>query len=139
MSKNPIPNGENNSNPITPQDQRSDRPLASSNMGRRSFIRKLGLTAAVAPAGAALLTSSQSARADDRDSRITDGDAAALRFLAAAEILETDLWQQYAELALGNPAFQMALTVLDGDMPTYVNQNTRDEMSHELFINSYLV
>ena len=29
---------------------------------------------------------------------LTEGDAAILRFLAAAEILETDLWQQYNEL-----------------------------------------
>src|SRR5256885_7037533 len=31
--------------------------------------------------------------------RLTKGDAAILRFLAAAEIIETDLWQQYNELA----------------------------------------
>src|SRR5256886_3895711 len=67
------------------------------------------------------------------------GDTAILRFLAAAEILETDLWQQYNELALGNPAFQNGLFALDGDMPTYVNQNTRDEFSHQDFINAYLV
>ena len=29
---------------------------------------------------------------------LSTGDAAILRFLAAAEILETDLWQQYNEL-----------------------------------------
>jgi hypothetical protein len=69
---------------------------------------------------------------------LTSGDAAILRFLAAAEILETDLWQQYNELALGNEAFQTALAVLDGDMPTYVNQNTRDEFSHQDFLNAYL-
>jgi hypothetical protein len=67
------------------------------------------------------------------------GDVAILRFLAAAEILETDLWQQYNELALGNAAFQQALQVLDGDMPTYVNQNTRNEFTHQDFINAYLV
>src|SRR2546430_14867267 len=66
------------------------------------------------------------------------GDTAILRFLAAAEILETDLWQQYNELALGNPAFQNGLFALDEDMPTYVNQNTRDEFSHQDFINAYL-
>jgi hypothetical protein len=41
-------------------------------------------------------------------------------------------------LALGNPAFQAGLVVLDGDMPTYVNQNTRDEFSHQDFLNAYL-
>jgi hypothetical protein len=69
---------------------------------------------------------------------LTRGDAAILRLLAAAEILETDLWQQYNELALGNAAFQNALGQLDGDMATYVNQNTRDEFSHQDFLNAYL-
>src|SRR6266568_3548572 len=71
--------------------------------------------------------------------RLGFGDAAILRLLAAAEILETDLWQQYNELALGNAAFQQALQVLDGDMPTYVNQNTRDEFTHQDFLNAYLL
>ena len=109
------------------------------NIGRRSFVKKLGVAgAAVLPVGA-FLTAQTSARAEPRDLKLRDSDAAILRFLAAAEILETDLWQQYTELALGNPAFQMALQVLDGDMPTYVNQNTRDEFTHENFINAYLV
>jgi hypothetical protein len=34
-----------------------------------------------------------------RPGSITEGDADILRFLAAAEILETDLWQQYTEFA----------------------------------------
>jgi hypothetical protein len=33
----------------------------------------------------------------------------------------------------------MALETLDEDMPTYVNQNTRDEFTHQNFINAYLV
>jgi hypothetical protein len=128
MSKNKISNGSMD----------NSSPLAQSNMGRRSFIKKLGLAAAVVPAGA-LLTTSLPAYADNGNSKLNSGDVAILKFLAAAEILETDLWQQYTELALGNPAFQMALQVLDGDMPTYVNQNTRDELTHEVFINAYLV
>jgi hypothetical protein len=71
--------------------------------------------------------------------RLHESDVAILKFLAVAEILEADLWQQYAELALGNDAYQMALEVLDGDMPTYVNKNSRDEFSHVGFINAYLV
>jgi len=96
-----------------------------------------GATALLPVSG--LLASSAAARADSHGGRISRGDAAILRFLAAAETLETDLWQQYNELALGNEAFQSALEVLDEDMPTYVNQNTRDEFSHQDFINSYLV
>jgi hypothetical protein len=83
--------------------------------------------------------SQMSAHADHGSSRITSGDVAILKFLAAAEILETDLWQQYTELALGNLPFLKALQALDGDMPTYVNQNTRDEFSHQNFINKFLV
>jgi hypothetical protein len=34
----------------------------------------------------------------DRNGRVTTGDAAILRFLAAAEIIESELWLQYEEL-----------------------------------------
>ena len=110
-----------------------------SQLGRRPFIKRLGWLGLASLPGSALLSSQGMAASDRDDSRITSGDVAVLKFLAAAEILETDLWQQYTELALGNEAFQMALGVLDGDMPTYVNQNTRDEFSHQNFLNAYLV
>ena len=109
-------------------------------IGRRSFIKRLGVAgAALLPMGG-LLVSGTTSRAEmgGRSGHLSRGDAAILRFLAAAEILETDLWQQYNELALGNEAYQSALEVLDEDMPTYVNQNTRDEASHAQFINAYL-
>src|SRR5215472_8192543 len=107
-------------------------------LGRRTFMKRLGLAGAALPIGG-LLMSQTGARAAGGNSQLTAGDVAILRFLAAAEILETDLWQQYTELALGNEPFQTALEVLDGDMPTYVNQNTRDEFTHQNFINHYLV
>src|SRR4029079_6674946 len=79
---------------------------------------------------------------------LTRGDAAILRFLAAAEILETDMWQQYNELAgiqdsevpggSGNPAYTEAVAVLDEDMDQYIHDNTDDEISHFTFINAYL-
>lgn len=104
-------------------------------------MKRLGLAGAAALPVGALLTSQTRASAEDRDhgTRLNAGDAAIIRFLAAIEILETDLWQQYNELALGNAAFQQGLITLDGDMPTYVNQNTRDEFSHQNFLNAYLV
>ncbi len=108
-------------------------------MGRRSFLTRLGWGGTTLLPMGGLLSGSAIARADGFSGGLTQGDAAILRFLAAAEILETDLWQQYNELALGNAAFQQALQALDGDMPTYVNQNTRDEFSHQNFINAYLV
>src|SRR5207247_5392028 len=79
-----------------------------------------------------------SAEAAHAEGGLTMGDAAILRFLAAAEILETDAWQQYHELASGNPAYKEALEVIDDDNPEYVEQNTDDEFSHADFINAYL-
>lgn len=140
MSRTRASNGNNdNSRQTARAGEQSGSSLMSANMGRRSFLRKLGMAGVAAGPVGVVLTTALEARADGGNSGLTDGDAAILRFLAAAEILETDLWQQYTELALGNPAFQMALTVLDGDMPTYVNQNTRDEFTHENFINHYLM
>jgi len=112
----------------------SARPL-----GRRTFLKRLGLGGTALVPATAWLAGQPRAHAEDSGDGHTSGDAAILRFLAAAEILETDLWQQYNELALGNAAFQQALQVLDGDMPTYVNQNTRNEFTHQNFINAYLV
>jgi Ferritin-like domain len=111
----------------------------ASRIGRRSFLQRLGLGgAALLPASSVLAGGAMSAGRDGFGGGITRGDAAILRLLAAAEILETDLWQQYNELALGNAAFQNALNQLDSDMATYVNQNTRDEFSHQDFLNHYL-
>jgi len=80
--------------------------------------------------------------------RLAKGDAAILRFLAAAEIIESDLWQQYNELAgiqdgevpggSGNEAYTEAVEVLDEDMNQYIHDNTDDEFSHFTFINAYL-
>jgi len=107
---------------------------------RRSFLRN-GVAASAATVGVGLLSNSLSALGADHDGGITEGDAAILRFLAAAEILETDLWVQYMELA-GQDApasgYKTGLIQLDGDMPQYISDNTDDELSHELFINAYL-
>ena len=123
-------------------------------INRRSFVKK-GLTAAgVATAGAGLFANSSFAVADDgrdndHEGRLSRGDAALLRFAAAAEILETDFWVQYNELCgvqdrevpggSGNPAFTEALAVLDEDMAQYVHDNTDDEFTHQNFLNAYLV
>jgi hypothetical protein len=76
------------------------------------------------------------------------GDEAILRFLAAAEIIESDLWQQYNELGgiqdeeeptgSGNAPYTRALRRLDGDMPQYIHDNTDDEFSHWFFLNGFL-
>jgi hypothetical protein len=116
---------------------------------RRSFVKN-GLSAlGAATAGSALLTNdSPLLGEDDNKRRLTRGDAALLRFAAAAEILETDFWVQYNELCgipdsevpggTGNPAFTTALSVLDSDMAQYVHDNTDDEFTHQNFLNAYL-
>jgi hypothetical protein len=111
------------------------------NQTNRRFFLKTGLAAGTATAGVGLLSSGLTVLGADHDGEISDGDAAILRFLAAAEILETDLWQQYTELGGVNApdsGYKTGLIQLDGDMPQYIADNTDDEMSHELFINGYL-
>jgi hypothetical protein len=113
---------------------------------RRSFLKGLGVAGAALSAGALLATQVQG---EERSGSLTRGDAAILRFLAAAEIIETDLWQQYNELAGtqdselpgitgGSPLYRLALQQLDGDMDQYIHDNTEDELTHEVFINAYL-
>src|SRR6266446_3943103 len=131
-------NGARAAHPAAELEKRPAALSGKGSVGRRSFHKRLGVAGALLPAGA-LIGSQSRARAEDDNGNLSAGDVAILRFLAAAEILETDLWQQYNELALGNAAFQNGLQQLDGDMPTYVNQNTRDEFSHQDFINGYLV
>jgi len=129
--------------------------------GRRAFIKKGLAAAGTATVGAGLLANGLSVFADEEKGEssgsLTKGDAAILRFLAAAEIIESDLWLQYAELGGaqtqpdgspdnelpglptgGNAAYTAALQKLDGDMPQYIHDNTEDEFSHQMFINAYL-
>lgn len=39
----------------------------------------------------------------------------------------------------GNAAFIKDILILDGDMRQYIDDNTEDELSHETFINAYLI
>src|ERR1700726_604993 len=108
---------------------------------RRSFLKGLGIAGATLSAGA-LLGTEGNAQAIRSTSRLSKGDAALLRFAAAAELIEADLWQQYNELGGvqgGNPAYMAAPSNLDGDMPQYIADNTDDEISHAAFLNAYLI
>jgi hypothetical protein len=106
-------------------------------MGRRFFMKSLALGGtSLLPISAAL--ADRGPRRLPRTS-ITEGDAAILRFLAAAEILETDAWQQYNELSNLDGPYMEALEVIDDEMPSYVTQNTADEFSHQDFLNAFLV
>jgi Ferritin-like domain len=116
---------------------------------RRGFLKKgakaAGLAAGAMTLGGGLLTRTISARAQDRaagSGTLSPGDTAILRFLAAAEIIESDLWLQYAELGgltTGTQSpYQLALQRLDGDGSQYITSNTGDEVSHAHFLNAYL-
>jgi hypothetical protein len=121
---------------------------AGRTVGRRSFLRR-GVAAAGALSAAALSGTPHEALAQIPHGNLFPGDAAILRFLAAAELIESDLWQQYNELTgiqgdnvpggSGNDAFTQAVSILDSDMPQYVHDNTEDELSHAAFINAYLM
>jgi hypothetical protein len=117
---------------------------------RRSFMKSGLLAGGAATVGAGLLAKGTPARAEERG-RLNPGDAAILRFLAAAELIESDLWIQYAELGgIGNNPpievapnqtlnnYQIALSNLDSDGPQYIASNTLDEISHASFLNAYL-
>jgi hypothetical protein len=126
---------------------------------RRSFLKGVGV-AGVALSAGSLLPSLL--HAEEKSGGLTKGDAAILRFLAAAEILETDLWLQYQEFGGvqddevsklasqfipgypaaptgGNSLYMQDLVPLDSDMSQYIHDNTEDELTHEVWINNYLV
>src|SRR5579862_3670387 len=116
---------------------------------RRAFL-KTGIVASAATMGTGLLDGGLSAFGQEPgDNNITKGDIAILKFLNALEQIEADLWIQYSELGGtqdnevsgvggGNPLYAAALTILDGDMPQYVHDNTDDEISHAAFLKAYL-
>jgi hypothetical protein len=133
-----------------PQSKQKNKSSLNGIVNRRSFLRNSLAAGATATVGAGIIGSAASAFGQNKGPGITKGDVAILRFLAAAELLETDLWLQYTELGGtqdgeeqgvngGSPQYTAALQILDGDMPTYIHDNTDDEISHEQFINAYLV
>jgi hypothetical protein len=113
---------------------------------RRSFITK-SIAAGAVGVGYSLFGDASSVL-EAQTTGLTAGDAALLRFAAAAEILETDFWIQYNELGgiqdsevsggTGNPAYTEKLKTLDEDFDQYIHDNTDDEISHFTFLNAYL-
>jgi len=120
---------------------------------RRSFFKK-GIAAGAIGVGVgfdlfgnnSLLA--QSDGLQPSSATLNKGDAALLRFAAAAEILESDFWVQYNELGgiqdgevpggSGNPIYTKKLEKLDSDFPQYIHDNTDDEITHFTFLNAYL-
>jgi len=120
---------------------------------RRSFLKRGAFAAGAATVSSSLfergITAFGQEGREEKSGKLTKGDAALLRFAAAAEILETDFWVQYNELGgvqdsevpggTGNVPYTAALTKLDADMATYIHDNTDDEFTHQNFLNAYLV
>jgi len=117
---------------------------------RRSFLKGIGIAGAALTGGSLLAAASETAQATGV---ITSGDVAILRFAAAAELIEADLWAQYAELGGLTPgqlpvetapfkpmnSYQAAFMNLDSDGPQYISSNAGDEQSHAEFLNAYLL
>ncbi len=158
ISKNAVTSQSQSLSGGNPNSGQANRPV----VGRRSFLKGLGATGALLVPATALLATKAKATNDDFGGKIGKGDASILRFLAAAEILESDLWEQYWELSSftgtinsgfastnpatgkkvtptgGNMNYATALQILDGDMPQYILDNTDDEFSHANFLLAYL-
>src|SRR6267154_841183 len=145
--------------PLTREHEQNSEAQGVAN--RRSFLKKSLVAGAVATAGVGVLSKVPNAFGQSRSGSLAKGDVAILRFLAAAEIIESDLWLQYQELGGvqddevsqlasklipgyparatgGNPLYMQDLVPLDGDMSQYIHDNTEDELTHEVFINKYL-
>jgi hypothetical protein len=111
-------------------------PIVESRFNRRSFGK--GMFGALAMSGVGMMAGARSAIAAVTTD-LNDGDVAVLQFLAAAELVESDLWGQYSELATNNPGFRGALELIKDTLPDYVNGDFADETSHASFINAFLI
>jgi ferritin-like protein len=142
----PAPNDFTKRQSLPPEDNSEKRVRPRKNsISRRSFLGK-SLAVGAGTVGAGFFINTRTAEASGG---LTPGDAALLRFAAAAEILETDFWVQYNELGgvqdsevpggSGNTAYTAALEVLDEDMAVYIHDNTDDEFTHQNFLNAYLI
>jgi hypothetical protein len=125
--------------------------ITNRRVNRRSLLKNGVLAGGAIALSAGLIGGETRAFGEGSESRPTKGDIAILRFLAAAELIESDLWIQYEELGgIGNNGpievnpnqplnnYQVALSNLDPDGPQYITSNTLDEVSHATFLNAYL-
>jgi hypothetical protein len=108
--------------------------------GRRNLLQGFGMAGAALTA--TLLPRGSRAQAVVRTKKASGRDIDILRFVAWAELVESDLWQQYAELGglnteAPNP-YQAAFNRLDGDSGQYITSNTNDELSHAAFLDAYI-
>ena len=135
----------NENGPLEDKLEKRIKPRKSS-ISRRAFLGR-SLAAGAGTIGVGLLSGTGTAEASRGG--LTPGDAALLRFAAAAELIEADFWIQYNELGgipdpevpggTGNALYTEALAVLDEDMAQYIHDNTDDEITHHQFLNAYLM
>jgi hypothetical protein len=114
---------------------------------RRSFLKTGFAATGAATVGTTLLA--RAAAAFAQTGSLTAGDAAMLQFLAAGEAIEADFYTQYNELGgiqdgevpggTGNPVYTRHLSRIDSNFSQYVHDTADDEISHQNFINAYLV
>src|ERR1700749_4076306 len=121
--------------------------IVSRSHDRRSFL-KTGLAATgAATVGVGLLARATAASA--QTGSLTAGDAAMLQFLAAGEALEADFYAQYNELGgiqdsevpggTGNREYTRRLRRIDPNFSQYIHDTADDEISHQNFLNAYLM
>jgi hypothetical protein len=129
-----------------------EKSLMSRSVNRRSLLKTGALAGGTVAIGAGLMGGATRAFANESDGSLSEGDAAILRFALTAELIESDLWTQYAELGGLTPgqlpletlqtpplnSYQAAFLNLDGDGPQYISSNTLDEVSHAKFLDAYL-
>lgn len=116
-------------------------------ISRRSFVKAGLATTGALAAGAGFLGHATSALA--QASGLTAGDVAMLRFLAAGEALEADFYTQYNELGgipdgevpggTRNREYAKRLNGIDPNISQYLHDIADDEISHQNFLNAYLV
>ena len=114
---------------------------------RRSFLKTGMAATGAATVGTALLARATAASA--QTGSLTEGDAAMLQFLAAGEAIEADFYTQYNELGgipdgevpggTGNPVYTHHLARIDRNFSQYIHDTADDEISHQNFLNAYLV
>jgi Ferritin-like domain len=116
------------------------------------FNRRSLLKAGLAAAGALTVGTGSLAHAPAASAQatgLTAGDAAMLQFLAAGEALEADFYTQYNELGgiqdsevpggTGNREYTKRLNGIDPNFSQHIHDTADDEISHQNFLNAYLV
>jgi hypothetical protein len=126
----------------------TNKNVISNASNRRSFLKTGLAVTGAATMGTGLLVRAQ-AQGTSSDSGLTQGDTAILQFLAAGEALEADFYTQYNELGgiqdsevpggYGDGIYTERLREIDRNIPQYIHDIADDEMSHQNFLNAYLV